>query len=288
MKQETQSVFVAARDGLRLHYLDYPGAGGGGAPVVCLPGLARSADDFVRIAAALTAQGRRVLALDYRGRGRSDWDANWRNYDFDVEQDDIFTVLGYAGVERAVFVGTSRGGLHMMRIAASRPGVILAGVMNDIGPEIDHAGLLRIKRYVGKLPAIHSMSDAVALMRFTAGVHFSGVRPEEWETYARQTFVEKDGKVALRYDPQLSHTLDHILPDEKPESYWDEFAILAKHPLLVIRGANSDILSQPVFEQMARIAPAMQRHIVEGQGHAPLMLDEPTVARVADFVRECA
>lgn len=283
---EPQSRYVAARDGLRLHYLDFPGAGAR-APIVCLPGLARSADDFRAVGRALQQQGRRLLALDYRGRGGSDWDADWKHYDFDVEQDDVFTVLQAEKIASAVFVGTSRGGLHMMRIAASRPGVILAGVINDVGPEIDHDGLLRIKRYVGKLPPIASMEDAIGLMRMTAGQYFSGVSAQEWAIYARQTFVERDGKVTLRYDPELSHTLDAITPDAPAETYWDEFGALAKTPLLVIRGANSDILSPQVFDEMARLAPRMERHIVPGQGHAPLLLDAPTIARVVAFVAQC-
>ncbi|KAF0121236.1 MAG: alpha/beta hydrolase fold protein [Methylocystaceae bacterium] len=212
--QEPVSRYIRAADGLRLHYLDYPappgGAGSALLPVVCLPGLARSADDFDRIARTLQADGRRVLALDYRGRGRSDWDQDWRRYAFDVEQDDIAAQLADAGVEQTVFVGTSRGGLHTMRIAARRPGVVRGAVLNDIGPKIEHAGLLRIKRYVGRLPPIASMREAIALMRMTAGVDFSGVSPQEWEDYARLTFVEKDGKVQLRYDPDLSHTLDAV------------------------------------------------------------------------------
>ncbi len=282
---ESPSRFVAASDGLRLHYLDFPG-GAALAPVVCLPGLARAADDFDPLARALQADGRRVLALDYRGRGRSAWDADWRHYDFDVEQDDIFTVLDDAGVARALFVGTSRGGLHMMRISATRPDVILAGVLNDVGPEIDHAGLLRIKRYVGKLPPLASMRDAIALMRLTAGAHFAGVSPEEWETYARNTFVEANGKVSLRYDPELSHTLDSVTPDKKPDSYWAEFGVLTRQPVLAIRGENSDILSERVFDEMARLAPKMERYTVGGQGHAPLLLDEQTIARIGAFLRQ--
>ena len=214
--QEPFSRYIRAADGLRLHYFDYSAPPGGGGspllPVVCLPGLARSADDFDRIARTLQADGRRILALDYRGRGRSDWDQDWRRYDFDVEQADIMAQLADAGVEQAVFIGTSRGGLHTMRIAARRPGVVRGAVLNDIGPKIEHAGLLRIKRYVGKLPPIPSMREAIALMRMTAGVDFSGVSPQEWEDYARLTFVEKDGKVLLRYDPELSHTLDSVRP----------------------------------------------------------------------------
>lgn len=288
--QEPASRFIHSADGLRLHFLDYGAPAGGGVeplPVVCLPGLARAADDFDRVARVISADGRRVVALDYRGRGRSDWDQDWRRYDFDVEQGDILVQLAEAGVAKAVFLGTSRGGLHTMRLAARQPGMVRAAVLNDIGPQIEHAGLLRIKRYVGKLPPIPSMRDAIGLMRLTAGVDFSGVSPKEWEIYARMTFVEKDGKVLLRYDPELNHALDVVKPDVEPESYWDDFAALADLPLLAIRGANSDILSPAVFDEMARRAPRMERHTVEGQGHAPLLLDEPTITRIADFVRRC-
>ncbi|MGD9659210.1 MAG: alpha/beta fold hydrolase [Methylocystis sp.] len=288
--QEPISRFIHAVDGLRLHALDYPAPPGGGAallPAVCLPGLARSADDFDCVARALQADGRRILALDYRGRGLSDWDPDWRRYDFDVEQGDIAAQLADAGVAQAVFIGTSRGGLHTMRIAARRPGMVRAAVLNDIGPKIEHAGLLRIKRYVGKLPPIPSMREAIALMRMTAGVDFSSVSAQEWDAYARLTFVEKDGKVELRYDPELSHTLDSVEPDVAPEEYWEDFAALAEVPILAIRGANSDILSPEVFDEMARRAPRLERVLVEGQGHAPLLLDEPTISRIADFVRKC-
>ncbi len=287
--QEPMSRFIRAADGLRLHALDYaaPAGGEGPLPVVCLPGLARSADDFDRIARALQADGRRVVALDYRGRGRSDWDADWRRYDFDVEQGDIAAQLADAGVAAAVFIGTSRGGLHTMRLAARRPGVVFGAVLNDIGPKIEHAGLLRIKRYVGRLPPIPSMREAIALMRMTAGVDFSGVSAQEWDAYARLTFIEKDGKVLLRYDPELSHTLDSVKPDVAPEEHWDDFAALSNVPILAIRGSNSDILSQEVFDEMARRAPRLEQVLVEGQGHAPLLLDEPTISRIAGFVRKC-
>lgn len=280
------SRYLVATDGLRLHYHDYANADAARAPVVCLPGLARSAADFDPIARALQAQGRRVVALDYRGRGLSGWDTDWRRYNFDVEEADIFAALADAGVTRALFVGTSRGGLHMMRIAETHPDLILASVLNDIGPQIEHAGLLRIKRYVGKLPPIATMKEAVALMRMTAGAHFCGVSAQEWEIYAQQTFVEADGKVTLRYDPGLAHTLDSVTPDDEPESYWNAFAELSKRPMLVVRGANSDILSQATLDKMARRAPHLQSWIVPGQGHAPLLLDAPTIARIVEFANE--
>jgi pimeloyl-ACP methyl ester carboxylesterase len=282
-----ESRFVAARDGLRLHYRDYPNAAASRLPLVCLPGLARTADDFSLVAEAAQRSGRRALALDYRGRGRSDWDRDWRHYDPEVEADDIFTVLADAGVSKAVFFGTSRGGLHTMRIAKARPGLIRAAALNDIGPVIEKSGLLRIKGYVGKMPPLQKMSDAAALIRFTASANFPSVTPAEWEIFTRQTFEEKDGKVLLRYDPELSHTLDDITADAEIEDFWEPFAALAAVPILAIRGETSDILSTDVFEEMARRAPRLERYTVPGQGHAPLLLDQPTIDRVAAFFDAC-
>jgi len=276
--------YLEARDGLRLHYLEFPSPGLAPA-VVCLPGLTRPAEDFEALAARLSADGLRVLALDYRGRGDSQWDPDWRHYDLDVEEDDILRILGQEGVSTAVFIGTSRGGIHTMRLALRRPGLVRAAVLNDIGPEINLSGLLRIKRYVGKLPPIASMKDAVALTRFTAGPDFAGVSPKDWERYARRSFVETPQGVVLRYDPELSHTLDAVSPDMEPLDYWREFEALAKRSVLILRGANSDILTPEILERMKSAAPAMATHIVDGQGHAPLLMDETTIACVADFIR---
>lgn len=282
------SRFLSSRDGLRLHYLDYPGREGFGPPVVCLPGLTRPAEDFDCLARALAAAGRRVLALDYRGRGESQWDPDWSHYDLDIEQDDILRTLEHAGVGRAVFVGTSRGGLHMMRLAQSRPGFLRAGVLNDIGPSIDVAGLLRIKRYVGKLPPLASIADAIGLTRHTAAPSFSAVSAAQWEIYARRSFVETDKGVALRYDPALAHTLDDVAPDMTPPDFWDGFRALARVPLLTLRGENSDLLTKPILAQMQAVAPTMEHYVVAGQGHAPLLLDRSTIARVVEFIGRVA
>lgn len=281
----TESRFIAAADGLRLHYNDYPSSQKR-LPLVCLPGLARTANDFWRVAEGVVPTGRRMLALDYRGRGLSEWDKDWRRYTLDVEQADILAVLADAGVSEAVFLGTSRGGMHTMRLSRARPGLVRAAVLNDIGPKIEKSGLLRIKGYVGKLPPLRSLNEAIALMRLTAGRDFPGVKPEEWEIYARQTFVEKDGVVALRYDPELSHTLDGVTPDAEFEDFWEPFAALAKGPILALRGETSDILSVETLAEMAQRAPLLEAHTVPGQGHAPLLLDPPTLARIVDFLEK--
>ena len=140
------SRFFSASDGLRLHARDYGPLASPALPVVCLPGFARTAADFHEVALALSqdeAKPRRVLAADYRGRGLSAYDSNWKNYDIRVELDDLLQVLVAAGIDRAVFIGTSRGGLLTMALAAARPAVIKGVVFNDVGPVIDARGLLR-------------------------------------------------------------------------------------------------------------------------------------------------
>lgn len=283
------SRFFSSADGLRLHYIEWRAQGEGaeaGAPIVCLPGLTRSAEDFRTLAETLAKSGRRVLALDHRGRGESQWDTDYSHYTLDVEQDDILRMLGDAGVETAAIVGTSRGGLHAMLLAQARPEIVRAAVLNDIGPEITLSALLNIKRYVGRLPALASMEDAIGLMRLTAGSTFSNLTLEQWRSFARQTFTPKDGRVVLRYDPALSHTFDEVAQGAKPPEYWAAFAALARRPVLTLRGENSDILTPQILQQMAERAPGMQIHVVAGQGHPPLLLDEETISRVAAFLSQ--
>ena len=149
-------LFVSAADGLRLFARDYGPRTGTALAVVCLPGLARTCADFHELALSLSQDGkpsRRVLALDYRGRGRSEYDRDWRNYDLKVELADVLAVLTAASIEEAMFVGTSRGGLLTMALSAARPALLRGAVLNDIGPVIEGRGLARIRGYVGKLPA---------------------------------------------------------------------------------------------------------------------------------------
>jgi pimeloyl-ACP methyl ester carboxylesterase len=278
------SRYLSAADGLRLHYVEHGPAEGGRIPVVCLPGLTRSSLDFERLAAALAARGRRVLALDYRGRGLSDRDPDWRHYSLDMEEADILATLEAAGVSKAVFVGTSRGGIHVMRFGARRPELMRAAVVNDIGPVVEADGLRRIKSYVGRLPTVSSLPIALTALKLAAGAYFTSLSQKEWEEFGAATFAETDGKLELRYDPELSHTLDTVGPDSGPLLFWDEWKAMAPIPTLCIRGGNSDLLSPETFEAMGEGHPLLERLTVPGQGHAPLLLDEPTIGAIADFV----
>ena len=262
------SRFYSSQDGLKLHLRDYGSRLSELTPVVCLPGLSRTAADFDMLARVLSADGRRVAALDYRGRGLSQWDPKPENYNVPVENRDIQDILAAAGIAKAVFVGTSRGGIHTMVLSALRPGLLKAVVLNDIGPVLEGKGLARIKGYVGRLPQPSSWSDAVDLFKKMASAHFTGLSDAEWEAYARLTFKEDDkGRLVTQYDPALSKNLETLDLSAKIPEMWPQFEGLGKVPLMIIRGENSDLLSADTVAEMVRRHPGAETFVAEGQGH---------------------
>lgn len=289
MAGEFASFTYLSRDGLQLHGRDIaPTRDAGRPPVVCLAGLTRSAADFERLARALAdhpAAPRRVVALDYRGRGGSQWDRDGSGYTLATERDDILAALARCEIAHAHFVGTSRGGLHIMALAASEhASIIRAAVLNDIGPRLEADGLARIKGYVGQMVRPASLDEAVKLLKIGAGQHFDALSPDEWRVFATTTFGEDESDLHLRYDPALARTLDAFdLTKPLPES-WDAFDALRPRPVLTIRGTRSDLLSDQTLAEMAGRWPASQALRVAGQGHAPLLADAATIDAVASFL----
>jgi pimeloyl-ACP methyl ester carboxylesterase len=283
-----ESRFCSAPDGLKLHLREYGSLYDPGIPVVCLAGLTRNSVDFgpLAIAAASGLKGpkRRVLALDYRGRGLSDHDPNWKNYSVEVENMDVLSVLAAMEIEGAIFVGTSRGGLHTMQISATRPSVLRGAVLNDIGPVLEPRGVARIRSYVGKLPVPNSISDAVDLLKEMMSERFNGLSTTDWEKYARMTFANDVGRIEMRYDRNLMKPLEALDLEQPLPTLWPQFNGLRDIPLLIIRGANSDLLSVETLQEMLRRHPGAECHTVKGQGHAPLLIDEVTIDRICGFI----
>jgi pimeloyl-ACP methyl ester carboxylesterase len=266
--------FVSASDGLRLYARDYGPGRSHALPVVCLPGLARTCDDFHDLALALAGDGsrpRRVLALDYRGRGRSEWDKRWRNYDIRVEINDTLQVLTAAGIAEALFVGTSRGGLIAMGLGAIRPALLRAAVLNDIGPVIEGRGLVRIRGYVGKLPAPRTFEQGADMLKRMMSAQFTTFSDAQWQRMARGTWREADGALVPLYDPALMRTLEAIDIEAPLPDLWPLFGGLTAIPVLALRGANSDLLSAQTLEAMRKAHPGLQAVTVPGQGHAPVL-----------------
>ena len=283
------SVFVTAPDGLKLHVRCHGRRDAPSLPVVCLPGLARTAADFDELAAALAGDGgsRRVLALDYRGRGRSDHDRNPDNYNLVVELADLLAVLTALDVGRAVFVGTSRGGLLTMMLATARPGVMAGAVLNDIGPVIEAKGLVRIKGYVGKLPQPKNHEDGAEILRRLFDAQFPALDSHAWLAASRRTWHERDGRLVPTYDVRLSKTLEGIDIEKPLPTLWKEFDALGRIPLMVIRGANSDLLSAETVEAMRQRRSAMETVVVPDQGHAPLLAEASVIRQIGKFVENC-
>jgi len=284
-----RSVFVTAPDGLRLHVRTWGPRTALGLPVVCLPGLARTTADFDALGAALTEgepAPRAVYALDYRGRGQSDYDRP-ANYTFPVELADLIAVLTALGIGRAVFVGTSRGGLLTMLLAAARPGTIAGAILNDIGPIIDPKGLVRIKGYVGKLPQPTSFDDAATVLRRLFGAQFPALTDEDWLAFGHRTFNERNGRLVPNYDPRLAETLSGVDVERPLPALWNEFEALTAVPVMVIRGANSDILSPATVKAMRARHKALKTIEVPDQGHAPLLAEAGLIARIVAFVESC-
>lgn len=288
MGGEYRDLFVSARDGLRLYARDYGPDTGNALPVVCLPGLTRNAEDFHDLALALSqdkVHPRRVLAIDYRGRGRSEWDRDWRNYDARVETDDVLQILTAAGIERAVFIGTSRGGLIAMALAASRPPLLAGAVLNDVGPVLEAKGLIRIRSYVGKMPRPSSFGEAADLLRQMSSAQFPRYTDEQWLKQARVTWREREGSLVLSYDPALAKTLEALDLETALPDAWPLFEGLSNIPVLAIRGALSDLLSAQTLKAMQERHPRLTAVTVPDQGHAPA-LEGDLIDTIRTFVQQ--
>ena len=281
----------SAQDGLRLagrlYEPDEESMHDGAMPVVCLAGLTRNSADFHQLALHLARSAprpRKVLCLDYRGRGMSAWDSNWENYNPLTEAEDVLAGVTAAGIEGAAIIGTSRGGLIAMILAAMRPTLLGAVILNDVGPEIDGRGLVRIRSYVEKGQDFDNWLDAVAAVKAMGESQFPRLEYTDWERQARLIFEGKNGRVVRRYDPALMKTLTAINLDNPLPAMWPQFAGLKNVPLLTIRGERSDLLSRETVEKMHAAHPAMQSFTVADQGHAPDLGSGNLPERIAAFI----
>lgn len=253
-----------APDGARLHYMDE----GSGTPVIALSGLTRNSSDFDYVAPHLSDI--RLIRLDYRGRGKSDW-TGAETYTIPLEARDTVALMDYLGLEHAAILGTSRGGLIAMTIAATAKERLTGICLNDIGPEIGTKGLGTIMEYIGKNPTEKTYAEAVA-MRATLLDGFENVPQSRWQEEVRKHYVETPDGLEINYDPALGDAVRAAGAAPVPD-LWPLFDAMDGLPLALIRGANSDLLSKETAAEMARRRPDMLRVDVPGRGHVPF-LDE--------------
>lgn len=270
--------YLGVADGLRLHYRDYPGDAGK-SPLLCLHGLTRNARDFAEFAERYSPQ-RRVLALDFRGRGSSDRDPLPARYLPLTYAGDVLQLLDQLSIDRAVFVGTSLGGIVTMLIAAMAPERIEAAILNDVGPELSQVGLDWIRSYVGKGARFSSWDEAARAVAENAGEAHPGFDHGDWLNMARRLCREDDGAVVFDYDMAIALPFETQGPAPQVDM-WPLFKALGQRPLVVIRGALSELLTAETLEKMRAAVPGMKSVTVPGVGHAP-MLDEPEAVAAID------
>ncbi|MBA1156627.1 alpha/beta fold hydrolase [Microvirga mediterraneensis] len=286
MSPSYRDLFVTAADGLRLYARDYAPEARLAWPIVGLPGLARTSADFHDLAEILSqdpSRPRRFLSLDYRGRGQSEWDQDWRNYDVKVEMTDTLQVLAAAGIDKAIFIGTSRGGLITMALGAARPERIAGVILNDVGPVLEADGLKRIRSYVGKLPTPRTIDEAADILRRQSGIHFSRYTHEQWTKMARATWREGGDGFVLNYDPNLMMPLEGLDLEAPLPDLWPLFEAIKPFPVLAIRGENSDLLTAQTLRMMKERHPDLTPITVPDQGHAP-SLDGDLIQSIKDFI----
>jgi len=271
-------------DGLTLFARDHaPGAGPARLPVIAIHGLTRNSADFETIAPLIARGGRRVLAIDVRGRGRSDRAPDPMTYTPEVYVKDVLALMDQSGIDRAVFLGTSMGGLISMALAGMKPARVTAAILNDIGPEVSPEGLARIATYSGTAVDTPTWADAAAYARTINAVAFPHYGDADWDSFARRIFREgTEGTPVLDYDPDIAVPIRAAGAKALVPNLWPWFRRLArKRPTLLVRGATSDLLNASIAAKMQKAAPKMILVEVPGVGHAP-MLDEPE-AKAAIF-----
>lgn len=270
MAKWTDRSFNSA-DGLRLHYRDYEGPHHR-PPILCLPGLTRNARDFGAVADRFAGEWR-ILALDLRGRGESEYDPNPANYLPTTYAADVLKMLDQLGIADAVFLGTSLGGIVTMIIAGSDPERIAGALLNDVGPELDPAGIAWIGTYVGTDVRYANWAEAAEALAKRNGSKFPRWIQADWDRFARRICREDKGSIRFDYDMAIA---ENFRSAEKgpPGDAWPYFRALEGRPVTLLRGALSDLLSADVADQMKKELPGIDFVTIPDVGHAP-SLDEP-------------
>ena len=270
-------------DGLTLYARDYPGPDDRAGCVLLMHGLTRNSRDFDVLADRLSVHFR-VLVPEQRGRGRSEWDSQPDRYGIPTYVNDIFELLEAVGEDHVAAVGTSMGGLMAMVMNAMRPGVFTHVVLNDIGPELSKEGLDRISGYVGRGGIISTWEEAVAYNRAINAVAFPSLSDQQWGEFTRQLFGERNGAPFLDYDPAISQAVRSDEGSALPPDLWSVYAQLESQPLMLIRGAISDLLDTDIKDRMIQSIPDLLYLEVADVGHAPMLIDDAVTEALENFL----
>lgn len=274
--------FIAAQDGIKTYVLELiPDGEITGDPIFCIHGLTRNHKDFEPIFDFLLGFGRKVYAIDVRGRGNSDYDPNPLNYHPGTYVGDVANIMNVLEIEKAVFIGTSMGGIISMILAAFMPDKVAGIILNDVGPEVNEAGIARIRNYVGNSAPVDNWDDAIKGIKAIAQKEYPLQKDNQqfWQDFAKRISKEENGKISLAYDPEIKQNLQPAKEGEPAPNLWAQFEMIKDIPIGLISGGISDILTQNIIEKMKSIKPNLYNEIIPNVGHAPI-LDETASKKV--------
>ncbi len=278
--------FWTSQDGLKLYFRDYEGPAdqpSDALPIICLHGLTRNSRDFAELASQLSTR-HRVLVPDVRGRGLSEHAKDWQTYSPIHYVADLQALLAQEGIERFIAIGTSMGGLMTMILSAMKPGIIAGAVLNDIGPEIDPAGIERIKTYVGHQRSFPTWLDAARFLQEGGSASFPDYDINDWIVMAKRAMaVGQNGRIGFDYDMAIAEPFKQP-ENAAPPNLWPMYESLKSGPVLVLKGELSDLLTAETLAKMADRHPDMTSVVVPNVGHAPMLTEAESLAAIDDLV----
>ena len=282
--------YFQTEDGLKLYLRDYQAKNWSHEtyPVICLPGLSRNSRDFDKLAQSLSHEfddNYRVITLDYRGRGNSDWDDNKKNYNIIREAQDVLIAMEYLGIPKAHFIGTSRGGLILHILATMKQDALASIVFNDIGPRIELKGLLEIQQYLSKARLPKNWDEAADLQKAVHGHEFLDLTDADWQDMAREIYIEKDGIIKPDFDPAVVESIKTLDESTELPTMWDQFALLYDIPVMTIRGENSTLFTSETLAEMDKRHPNHTAVTVQNQGHPPLLQSGDLPNQIYGFIK---
>ncbi len=282
MSKNYKDYWYTSSDGLKLYAREYGDENADS--IICIPGLTRSSADFALLCEELSSHYH-LLAVDLRGRGRSDYDSNPDNYQPATYAADVLALMDAKQLDRVKLIGTSLGGLTSMILCATSGARIRGAVINDIGPEANPEGIARIKAYVcASPPPVTTWQEAVQRTRDTQQREYPLFNDEDWQTFTRNLYVENsDGQPVLNYDPNIAVPLQAD-SDGIPPDLWPLFEAAAATPMLLLRGELSDLLSRDCVARMQAIKPDLHVLEVANTGHAPLLTEPTARAAITAFL----
>ncbi len=269
--------FIAADDDIKSYVLEIsPNGPETGVPIICIHGLTRNHKDFTPIFDFLLAKGRKVFAIDVRGRGLSDYDSNPMNYNPIRYAQDVLGIMVKLEIEKAIFIGTSMGGLISMLLTMFAPQKVAGLILNDVGPELNPNGIARIRDYVGLNMEFENFDAALNAVKSINGRAYPKFENDDsfWEVFTNRIIKKTESGFEYAYDKNIRQILVMGNPDNPPPTLWPQFDAIGNIPIGLAIGALSDVITDEILNKMKSAKPNLKIARVENVGHAPI-LNEP-------------